>query len=67
MGKKTKIQISWKLLVIEPNGVKFGTQGALIEHMWDTFDLVMFKVILRSYDAIEIFLEKKRFLHRCFF
>ncbi len=34
-------QMSWKRLIIERiNGVKF---GALVEHIWNNFDLVLFQ------------------------
>ncbi len=29
--------------------------GILVEHIWDNFDLVMFKVISRSFDALVLF------------
>ncbi len=32
-----------------------GTRGIPVMHIWGTFDVVAFKVILRSFDAFAIF------------
>ncbi len=41
--------VSQQQLVVERNGGKFRFQG---DNIWDTFDLVLFKVILESFDAL---------------
>ncbi len=45
-----KMALSHKWLVVEQNGLKFGS-GIVAKQIWDTFDLVGFKVILRSLGA----------------
>ncbi len=39
------MQIPCKRVTVERNGVKYGTDGILVGHIWDYFDLIMFKVI----------------------
>ena len=38
----------WKLV----KGVKVGLMGGLVEHICGTFDLVVFKVTLESFNAL---------------
>ena len=52
-----------KRVIVEPNGVTFIIRAAGVEHIWGTFDLVAFKVILGSFAIIP----KIRFSKRCFF
>ena len=46
-----KSAISWNALVVQQNGPIFGTRGHLVTHMWSTFALAVFKVILTSFCA----------------
>ncbi len=44
-----KWTVTGKRLVVEQNGVKFGT---VVTHIWGAFDVVGFKVILESFGAL---------------
>ena len=50
-----KPQLSEKRTPVEQSGVKFWDSLIVVHHIWDTFSLVAFNVILMSFGALLIF------------
>ncbi len=40
------------MMAVERNELEFGIRGVLVEHIWGSFDLVVFKVSLKSFSAL---------------
>ena len=48
----SKWPVTRKQLSIEQNGLKFGVSRVVLTCIWVTFDRLVFKVILGSFDAL---------------
>ena len=53
--EKSKTSITWKTSNRRANLSEIWDSRVVVQHIWGTFGLVAFKVILRSFGALSIF------------
>ncbi len=57
-GKISICKYLWKCLIVQRNRLKFETEwkvgevAVVVEHIWVTFDLVVFRVVLGSFGGL---------------